>query len=276
MDESNKYVDVEALLGPRLLKKIPRFAINYLKKIVHQDDLNAAIKANPDVIGTDFLRVALDTLDIHANVRGIENLPHDGLYIFACNHPLGGPEALIIGDVISQHYGANLKFIVNSLLTEMKPLAPLFLPVKIGGKQTRAISEQMKQLFASDNQICIFPAGICARKINGQVTEMPWKKMFIGRARKSHRDIIPVHCTGENSRRFYLLAKIGQLLHLKFNIAMLYLVDELYKKQHQTFTVTFGKPIPWQSLDKTKTDIEWAADIRQNVMNLAPQSEQTP
>lgn len=270
MPSTSKYVDVEALLGPKLLKKIPRFVVNYLKKIVHQDDLNAAITANPDTVGADFLRVALDTLDIHADVRGRENLPTDGLYIFACNHPLGGPEALIIGEVIRQHYGNQLKFIVNSLLTEMKPLAPLFLPVNtLGGGQSRETGEQIQQLFASDNQICVFPAGICARKIDGQVTEMPWKNMFVKRARKSHRDIIPVHCTGENSRRFYLLAKIGQLLHLKVNIAMLYLVDELYKKQHQTFTVTFGKPIPWQSLDNTKTDAEWAADIRQMVIDLA-------
>ena len=272
MPSTSKYVDVEALLGPKLLKKIPRFVVNYLKKIVHQDDLNAAITANPDTVGADFLRVALDTLDIHADVRGRENLPTDGLYIFACNHPLGGPEALIIGEVIRQHYGNRLKFIVNSLLTEMKPLAPLFLPVNtLGSGQSRETTRRIAELFESDNQVCLFPAGICARKIDGQVTEMPWKKMFINRARTYQRHIIPVHCTGENSRRFYLLAKLGKMLHLRFNIAMLYLVDELYKKQHQTFTVTFGKPIPWQTLDNSKTDQEWAAEIRQTVINLGTQ-----
>ena len=172
-------------------------------------------------------------------------------------------------DAVERSFG---KSIVNSLLTEMKPLAPLFLPVNtLGGGQSRETTRRIAELFESDNQVCLFPAGICARKIDGQVTEMPWKKMFINRARTYQRHIIPVHCTGENSRRFYLLAKLGKMLHLKFNIAMLYLVDELYKKQHQTFTVTFGKPIPWQTLDNSKTDQEWAAEIRQTVINLGTQ-----
>ncbi len=43
---------------------------------------------------------------------------------------------------------------------------------------------------------------------------------------------------------------------------MLYLADEMFKNRHKTFTVTFGKPIPWQTFDKSKTPAQWAEYVR--------------
>ena len=40
---------------------------------------------------------------------------------------------------------------------------------------------------------------------------------------------------------------------MKFNIAMLYLADEMYKNRHKTFSVTIGKPIPWHTFNKSKS-----------------------
>ena len=41
----------------------------------------------------------------------------------------------------------------------------------------------MEELFESDNQVSIFPAGTCAKRVNGKITEMPGKKMFVTRAK---------------------------------------------------------------------------------------------
>ena len=67
---------------------------------------------------------------------------------------------------------------------------------------------------------------------------------------------------------FYFVTRLSKFLGLKFNIGMFMLVDELFKKQHQSFTITFGKPIPWQTFDKSKSDLEWAAWVKDEMAKL--------
>ena len=58
------------------------------------------------------------------------------------------------------------------------------------------------------------------------------------------------------------------MLGLKFNIAMLYLADEMFKNMNKTFKVTIGKPIPWQTFDKSKSPGEWAQHVKEIVYSL--------
>ena len=58
------------------------------------------------------------------------------------------------------------------------------------------------------------------------------------------------------------------MLKLKLNNAMLTLPDELYKTQHKSYTLVFGKPIPWQIFTDEKSDREWAAWVREKVYEL--------
>ena len=50
---------------------------------------------------------------------------------------------------------------------------------------------------------------------------------------------------------------------------MLFLVDELFNKKGQEFVITIGKPIPYSTFDKSKTDKEWAAAIKDQVEELS-------
>lgn len=58
------------------------------------------------------------------------------------------------------------------------------------------------------------------------------------------------------------------MLGLKFNIAMLYLSDEMFKNRNKTFKVTIGKPIPWQTFDNSKKPAEWAQYVKELVYTL--------
>ena len=43
-NERESYLlDLDKMLGPKLRKKLPRFAINFLKRRIHQDDINGVI-----------------------------------------------------------------------------------------------------------------------------------------------------------------------------------------------------------------------------------------
>ncbi|MBR6078359.1 MAG: glycerol acyltransferase, partial [Paludibacteraceae bacterium] len=121
----------------------------------------------------------------------------------------------------------------------------------------------------SDNQIIMFPAGLCSRRQKGGVIrDLDWKKTFIVKSVETHRDVVPIHFEGRNSDFFYNLANWCKRLGLKFNIAMLFLVDEMFKNQHGTFKVTIGKPIPWQTFDKSRTPAQWAEYVKEEVYKL--------
>ena len=269
-DRKDYLLDVEKVLGPKLMKKLPRFAVNFFKRRIHQDEINDCIMHAEHYKGAGFFDEALKYVDITFQIRGEENLDPGKKYLFAGNHPLGGPEALIIGSVFRRIYGDGFKVPVNHLLANLKPLNEFFVPVRVyGSNRNRELGEQIADMFRSDYQVLVFPAGMCARKIKGKVTEMPWKKMFITQSRKFERDVVPIHISGFNSRRFFFFTKLSMFLKLKFNLGMIFLVDELFNKKGQEFVVTFGKPVPYTSFDKTKTDLQWAAEIKDQVEALS-------
>ena len=269
-DRTDYLLNVEEVLGPKLLKKLPRFAVNFFKRRIHQDEINDCIMKAEHYCGAGFFDEALKYVGITYKMRGIENLDMSKKYVFACNHPLGGPEALIIGSLFRQIYGDGFKVPSNQLLMNMKPLKEFFVPVNvISSKQSRDLGVKIAEMFSSDMQVLVFPAGLCARKIKGKVTEMPWKKMFVTQSRKYEKDIVPLHISGFNSKRFFFFSWLSRILKLKFNLGMFFLVDELFNKKGQEFVITIDKPISYTTLDKSKTDLEWAAEIKNKVEELS-------
>ena len=101
-----------------------------------------------------------------------------------------------------------------------------------------------------------------------KIQDIPWGKAFVTKSRQTGRDIIPIHFEGQNSERFYKVASWQKKLGLKFNIAMLYLSDEMFKNRNKKFKVTIGKPIPWQTFDKSKSSTEWAQHVQDIVYTL--------
>ena len=261
-------IDIDEVLKAKVKKKLPKFLVNFLKRRIHQDEINDCIEKAEHPQGVGFFDEALNYLDIKYEVRGAENLDPSRRCIFASNHPIGGPEALIMGSVMRRYYGESFRVPVNNILAHFHPLAEFFVPINMGGRQTKEISEGLTRMFESPYQVLVYPAGKCARKEHGKVTEQPWKKMFITQSRKYERDVVPVHMSGYNSKLFMFLTSFSKFIGLKFNIGMFMLVDELFKKQHKTFVITFGKPIPYSSFDKSKTDQQWAESVKQIVENL--------
>lgn len=271
--------DIRAVLKQKAPKAhVPGFLIRYLERIAHIKQMNAFLRKYPDVKNYDFIRLVLDEeLGCSASIDGIENIPTDGKpLIFASNHPLGGLDGMIIAQMIhesrsSQGDSRPLKVIVNDLLMFMEPLAGLWAPVNKVGRLTKEQAQQQHALWESETDVLTFPAGICSRlqRIDGkwQIQDFEWQKNFIQRAREYQRDIVPIYFEGRNSKFFYTLAYIRKLLHIKLNIEMLYLVDEMYGAHGKHFKVHVLPPISYTSLDTSKSPKEWAEYIKQIVYN---------
>ncbi len=274
IEKIEKTIDIDNILKSKMggkAKYVPRFASAWLKHIVHQDQVNEFLHSARDLKGVPWLDATLKYLDITLKVEGKENLPpkDDGkLYTFVSNHPLGGIDGVAIGSVVGHHYDGNFRYLVNDLLMNLPGLAPLCIGINKTGKKGRDFPAMVEAGFASQNHMVMFPAGLCSRRINGEIHDIPWKKTFITKSVQNQRDVVPIHFGGQNSNFFYRLANICKRLGIKFNIAMLFLADEMFKNTHQTFTVKIGKPIPWQTFDHTKTPMEWALFVEDTVYKL--------
>lgn len=267
-------IDIDKIIRDKAGDKagrVPRFVVAWLKRIIHQDEINEFLEREGDKQGVPWLYDCVEFLDMKLQVVGGENLPapEDGrLYTFVSNHPLGGQDGVALGALLGGRYDGKVKYLVNDLLMNLHGLAPLCIPINKVGAQSRRFPAMVEAGFWSDNHIIMFPAGLCSRKRKGIVRDLPWAKTFVTKSVETRRDVVPIHFGGCNSARFYRLANLSKALGIKFNIAMLFLVDEMFRNKHKTFMVKIGKPIPWQTFDKSRTPAEWAAYVQDKVYEL--------
>jgi putative hemolysin len=263
-------IDIEKVLSsknPTLSKAVPRFIVNYLKRIVHQDELNSFLKQWGHLKDSELINAGLNFFEIKYRISGTENIPVNGKNIFVSNHPLGGLDGLVFISELSKHFN-EIRFPVNDILTSIENLSGIFLPVNKHGSQGRDAARKIEDAYASDCQILYFPAGLCSRKSKGVVKDLTWHKSFISKAIQHRRDVVPAYFSGRNSDFFYNLARFRKLIGIKANIEMLYLPDEMFRQKGREITLIFGKPIPWQTFDKSKSAPEWAEWVKSKSYEL--------
>lgn len=262
-------IDIEELIrskNKKLLRFIPGFFIQYMKRVIHQNELNSALIRNSELYGLDFVEKALE--EFHANivVNNIHNISSTDRILIASNHPLGGLDGLTLMHVAGG-VRKDIVFPVNDLLMFLPNLKILFIPINKHGSNAENIAI-VEETFASDKTILYFPAGLCSRKHKGIICDSEWKKTFISKAKQHKRDIVPVFVDGKNSNFFYRLSNIRRFFGIKLNMEMFYLVDEMYKQKNKNISITFGKPIPYQVFDKRHKDKEWAQLLKKYVYEL--------
>ena len=267
-------INIDKILADKMGNKakfVPRPLISWLKRIIHQDEVNKYLWESRHLSGTDWLEECVCYLDMTLELVGEENLPakDDGrLYTFVSNHPLGGEDGVALGAIIGRHYDGKFRYLVNDLLMNLPGLAPVCIPINKTGNQSRNFPAMVEAGFKSDNHMLMFPAGICSRKRGDEIRDISWKKTFITKSVEYQRDVVPIHFGGQNSPFFYKLANFSDKYVKKVNLAMLFLVDEMYKNVHKTFRVAIGKPIPWQTFDKSRTATQWAQYVQDIVYKL--------
>jgi putative hemolysin len=266
----NQTIDVKSVLyskNPTLAKAIPGFVINYLKRIVHQDELNVFLKKWGHLKDSELIAAGLEHFQIRFTVTGSENIPESGRFIFVSNHPLGGLDGLVFIHELAKHFN-DIKFPVNDILTNIKNLTGIFIPVNKHGSQAKDAAIMLEQAYASDCQILYFPAGLCSRKKKGVIRDLQWHKSFITKSIQHKRDVLPAFFSGRNSDFFYNLAAIRKFLGIKANIEMLYLADEMFKQKGKEINLVFGERLSWRIFDKTKTAPEWAEWVKAKSYDL--------
>lgn len=263
-------IDVYKVLeekNPKMAKRVPKFVIKYLRRIIHEKQVNYILRNFSDLEGVEFIRATLDYMGIKYHSVGMDRLDTAGRYVFASNHPFGGLDGLMLADEVVKHFG-DVRVVVNDILMYLDPLKGLFVPVNKHGRQNTGSVDAFNEAFASDMPIITFPAGLCSRKIKGEVTDLDWKANFVKKAVASERDIVPVYFDGRLSNFFYRLYSIRKSLGVKANVEMLYLVDEMFKQQGSDFEIVVGEPIKYGELLDGRTPKQAADFVREQAYAL--------
>lgn len=263
------FIDVEQMIGSKGVK-VPKWGIHLIEKILHVPELNRGIYLNREYFGLDFVYKFLeghDPQDLGITIKsiGAENIPAEGYPMVAGNHPLGGPDGLALMGAVG-HVRKDIQFPVNDFLLYLPGLRELFIPIdKVN--RTRALAS-LEEAFAGEFALLYFPAGACSRRQKGEIKDLEWKPTFIKKCVRYHRDLVPVFTDARNRNSFYNLANLRKWLGIKFNFEMALLPAEMFAQRGKTFTITFGKPIPWQTFDKRHTPAEWAQMVKDHVYRL--------
>jgi len=267
-----QFIDIDSVLekrNPGLKDKLPTFLINYIKKIAHQDDINAFLHLHGTKMRIDFVNAIVDYFQLKIKVSGLDNLPKDKSkkVIFVANHPLGGIDGAAFINEVSKIY-PDIRTVINDILLNIKNMEGVFVGVNSFGNNKRHHLQAINKMFESNAQILLFPSGLVSRRKRGIIKDWEWKKTFVDWSRKYKRDVIPVHISGRVSSFFYNLANLRTALGIKANIEMFYLADEMFKNRDKEINISIGKAIPHTLFEREIKSAVWADEIRKFIYKL--------
>ncbi len=255
--------------NPKLHKKLPNFLYRVAMKALSLDKVNKGFKLCGDAKNIDFIKIVLnDVLKIERECIGFDNIP-DGEYIFVANHPLGGIDGMSLLEIINSRF-MGVKSLSNDIMLHIEPMKELFLPINKHGRQSVEYSNGLNNHLANGKPLLTFPAGLCSRKVNGEITDLTWNKNYIRKAIEHKRAIVPIYVDARNSRLFYNIEVLRRKLKIKLNIGMLMLPREFFElgKKGTKVRLIFGKPIAYEELTNGNSIHYWNSEIRKRCYAL--------
>ena len=271
MEKKEKFIDIEKVISsknPELARWMPGFALSYVKRIVHEEEVNKVMAKHGHLQGLDFVDALVGEFGVKVSFTGSENIPLDRAVIFASNHPLGALDGVVLMHVLGK-FRKDLRFLVNDILLNIPNFGELFVPVNKHGSNGKRGVEVIEETYAGPNSVIVFPAGLVSRKQEHGISDLEWKKSFINKAKKYKKDVVPVYIEGRNSDFFYNLARIRKRIGIKSNIEMFYLADEMFGQRNKKIVVHIGKPISYNYFDASKSDLYWAETVKKIVYDIA-------
>lgn len=270
MTDPVKYIDIKRVLagsGSKRLSSLPDFITGIIAKIICQDEMNRIMNKYSDKIGNEFLPEVIKELKIKVEITGEENLPENGRCFFVANHPFGILDGLILTRIITRKYGS-VKAIANEAFLYVPQLRPFIAAVNVFDGSSRDYLQALEEVYQQDVPISHFPSGEVSRRYHGKFQDCDWQKSFITKSISSQRDVVPIRFEGRNSNLFFFIYIFRNFFGIKANIELILLPSELFRKKGQTIRVIIGKPIPWQTFDKSHSHFEWAQRVKAVVYSM--------
>ncbi len=264
-------IDAEKILAETYpefkLGKKNKTVIKLLKKLLHEDDFNRFIRKNQHLRGFAFLDKLLQhfRFGYQVSARSYNNIPAEGRLIIVANHPIGTLDGLALLKLI-RSVRPDVRVVANQVLSNMQPLASLFLPVDIlsSKKSYKKAYAEMLAVLEQEQALIIFPAGEVSRITPKGIKDGQWKTGFLKLAKKAACPILPVYIKASNSALFYFASLLYKPM------GTLLLTQEMFNKQDQEIKFRVGAPIPYSAFaDSELSNKALCQRFRKHVLNLA-------
>jgi putative hemolysin len=242
-----KLIQVENHHKGSLLRCVTAMADRILVRPLGIDRVNAiyADLLNSPCNDLPFNRI-LRLLDITYMLSSTDlaRIPGQGPLVVVANHPFGGIEGIILGDLL-QRIRPQTKILGNYLLERIAPIRDSLIPVDPFGNQSSVPSNATSfrnclKWLKSGNCLIAFPAGevshYCHRQ--RQISDPPWSPHVAALVRMSGAQVLPVFFPGRNSMLFNLMG----LVHPRFRTMML--ARELVARMASRISLFVGAGIP--------------------------------
>ncbi|HRU05543.1 MAG TPA: GNAT family N-acyltransferase [Candidatus Brocadiia bacterium] len=256
--EDAKLVDLGATLEgswARVLLPVLRWPVGRLLSI---DEVNAAyqrglrLKSQQD----NYFRVALQALNVTYAITAedLANIPAKGPLVVVANHPFGGIEGIILGDIISR-VRSDSRCLGNYLLRRIPELHDWVFPVDPFGNRdsipgnARSLRDAIRWV-EDGGALVTFPAGEVSH-LNlreRRIVDSAWSTHVAAVIRRAKATALPIYFPGHNGFLFQMMG----LIHPRLRTAML--VRELVNKGGKSLEARVGRPVPWSKLEGFGTD----------------------
>jgi putative hemolysin len=225
---------------PNVIKKL---LLNGLKRLFHEDQINAFMLENAHKDTFSYVEEILEYFDISIGLKQNElsNIPSFGRTVVIANHPLGALDALALIHLLKD-VRKDIKVVANSFLKQFDNLSDILIPVdNIQGKIEKEVLKEIYSALQQEQMVVIFPSGEVSRAQPNGIKDTPWKSGFLKIATKMQAPILPIYIRATNSKNFYLLSMINR------SLATVTLPHEMFKAKGKTIHFHIGKPIPFGS-----------------------------
>jgi putative hemolysin len=230
--------------SPALLRKP---ALQFLKKVLHESEINHFLEQNRDVCGLDWIDRVFEFFDFSYNTsaRDRANIPASGRVVIIANHPIGSLDGLALLKLVGE-IRKDVAIVANDLLAGFSELSTLLIPVDnmTGGSALKSCRQVVTAL-ENEKAVIVFPAGEVSRASPLGIRDGLWRPGFLHFARKAKAPVLPVQVIARNSALFY-----GASLLYK-PISTLLLSDEMFRQQSRVIRIHVGESIP---IDRLRSD----------------------
>jgi len=213
-------------------------------KVTRLSKINRQYDSISHLSGEEFVKQVLDMYGVTFEIppEDLRRLPKQGAFITLSNHPLGGLDGVLLLKLMLEHR-SDYKIIANFLLHNFTPLKQYILPVnpfedrKNVKSSLTGIKKSILHLRAG-MPLGIFPAGeVSTHKDGRNIVDKPWETGAMRLVKKAKVPVIPIYFHARNSRLFYKMASINDILRTAK------LPSELFSQENRVIKVRIGNPV---------------------------------
>lgn len=224
----------------------------------------------------NFFETAMEVLGLSYEMEegDLENIPLEGPVIVVANHPLGGMDAIVLGEILARRR-QDARLIANYLLDGISELRPWVYQVSPFNRPDAAWINmsglrQSRDWLRNGGLVGTFPAGMVSRASfrDRSITDGPWSNSVAQLARRTKATVVPVYFEGRNSLFFQTMGLFHPLLRTVL------LPREFVVRKDRQIRVKVGAPITSRALREFETVEQVTAFLRLNVYMLKNRSGQ--